>query len=145
MMYLILIWCWTQKSQVREVNTRPNNNTMQVLVLIVHVSKIIHLLLKNANLFYIIHSHENESKHLLSWACCFQTSAVIKILKWVSFTFSKQFGTVMTHREVMWPLRIPGLPRFSGSTTLTANTFGANLKERRANEENIFQDATCDR
>lgn len=45
----------------------------------------------------------------------------------VSLTFSKQFGTVMTHGKVMRPLGIPGLSRFCGSATLAANTFCANL------------------
>ena len=48
----------------------------------------------------------------------------------VTLTFSKEFGTVMTHGEVMRPLGIPGLPRFSGSTTLTAHTLGAHLKRQ---------------
>lgn len=45
-------------------------------------------------------------------------------------TFSKKFGTIVTHGEIMWPLGIPGLPRFRGATALTAHTLGANLKRR---------------
>lgn len=33
----------------------------------------------------------------------------------------------------MRPLSIPGLPRFSGSTTLAAHTLGANLKRKHIN------------
>lgn len=50
------------------------------------------------------------------------------------FTFSKQFGTVMTHGKVVRPLGIPGLSRFCGSTTLAANTFCANLKGEKGRQ-----------
>lgn len=45
----------------------------------------------------------------------------------VWLTFSKQFGTVMTHGEVVRPLGIPGLSGSCGSATLAANAFRANL------------------
>lgn len=47
----------------------------------------------------------------------------------MSHTFSKEFGTVVTQREVVRPLRIPPLAWRRGSTALAANTFGAYLEE----------------
>lgn len=58
---------------------------------------------------------------------------------WMMPTFSKTFGTVMTQGEVMWPLGIPCLSWFGGSTTLTANTFGTNLWRRLISVNNNKQ------